>query len=287
MTARPWSVRALVAIALLAAGPPAAAQQCRDPCLQSARATYKQCNSSATGAFVEALDGCLERDHTCVNSCRWTRRECNGATGLAPALVACDAKQDVALDECSRRFPLAVLKRVRCIYRAQRDGARCHAAARRSFRDELKSCQQAFEQCAATCGGGAPPDGAGACKASAKAASRAVLADCKQVLQVNSAACFNKEASCVQDCGTARGTCNGPTQAVLAQALAVCATQVQAAVNACVVANPGGGSALDACVQAAQADGTACADDAAAAAAPGIAACVPPYVGCVRSCPKA
>lgn len=278
-------MRLLVTILLLGAVARGAAAQCSDPCLQTARADYRACNSSATGAFQEALDGCLERDHACVDACRWSRGECVGATGLGVAVASCDAEQDAATDACTRRFPHG-LRRLRCVYRAQIAGARCRRTARRTFRGDRRACDDAFDACAAGCGAGGPPDGADACRASARAAARAVLADCRQVLQVTSAACFDKEPTCVQDCGTARIACDAPTQDALAAALAACAGQVQSAVAACQAANPGGGAALDECVETAQAAGTACADDAVAAAAPGIAACVPPFVGCVRSCPK-
>ena len=78
-------MRLLLTIAIVTAAARGAGAQCTDPCLQQARADYRECNSSATGAFQESLDGCLERDHTCVDSCRWTRRECVGATDLSVA----------------------------------------------------------------------------------------------------------------------------------------------------------------------------------------------------------
>jgi hypothetical protein len=49
--------------------------------------------------------------------------------------------------------------------------------------------------------------------------------------------------------------------------------------------NPPDSSALDSCITAAQANAAVCRDAALNAAAPGLAACVQPYVACVRACP--
>jgi hypothetical protein len=105
--------------------------------------------------------------------------------------------------------------------------------------------------------------------------------------QVTASACLEKDATCVQDCADARVTCGAPTQSTLAAALAACAAQTSAAVAACGAANPGGGASLQQCITVAQANAPVCRDAALQAAAPGFAACVQPYVSCVRACPPA
>ena len=277
----------LMGAALVATLPVAAAAlDCNDPCLQAARSTFRQCTTSANAAFLDRLDGCLARDHTCVNACRWTRRTCRDATGLGTDLAACQAELDAAKARCRARFPLGSGRRERCIDEAQVAANRCRTHARRTHRRELRSCAADFEQCVDDCGTGAPPNGVDACRADARAAAKEVLADCRQVYIVSASACLDKDATCVQGCGDERLACAAPTQAALADALAACAAQAEAAVSACIAANPDGGTPLDDCVEGAQAVAAACADAALDAAAPGIAACVGPFVRCVRACPK-
>src|SRR5262249_1765482 len=90
-----------------------------------------------------------------------------------------------------------------------------------------------------------------------------------------------------QSCIDARATCTAPTQSALATAIAGCTSQLSAAAAACLAANPGGGPALDACIEAAQANATACRDAAIQDAAPGFAAGAGPYLVCVHGCPAA
>ena len=278
----------LAAAALVAALPVlAAARQCSDPCLQAASSDYRECASSAEGAFLDGLGACLERDHECVNACRWTRRECRDSTGLGEEYARCRRELDAAKGRCRDRFPIGSRKRARCIDKAQVEHSRCRRQARRSGRRELAECAAGFRQCASACGVGAPPEGVDACKVDAKAAAQADLAGCKQVFQVTASGCVSRDAACVQACGDQRLACTAPTQATLQQALAACTAEAEAAIAACVAANPGGGTALDSCVETAQANATTCVDLALDAAGPGIGACVQPYAACVAACPKA
>ncbi len=262
---------------------------CNDPCLAAARGTHRQCVSSATGAFQDAVDGCLERDHECVDACRSQRQDCRDGTGSGAALAACDEALETATQGCRDRFPLTPKesrhRRAKCIDKAQIANFRCSNEVHRRFRQALRACRQGFRQCTDACGPGGPPGGTAACRDQGKAARGSVLADCKLTFQVTSSGCINKDVTCVQDCGDARVTCEAPTRSILGAALTACTADEGVAVAACRVANSAGSAALDSCITAAQANAAVCRDAAADAAAPGLAACVQPYVACVRACP--
>ena len=275
---------AMVAGAATAAKPP---RQCSDPCIQAARSTAKQCASSANGVFLDALDGCFDRDHECIESCRAVQQGCRDATSVGADFARCDAELVAATADCRNRFPAGSLRLEGCIFRAQAANGRCRRGAKRSARRELRDCRRGFRGCAPGCGPGGPPGGAGSCTADAKSAVRALLVDCRQAYQVTVSACIDKDLACLQSCIDARATCTAPTQAALAAAIASCNSQLAAALAACRSANPGGGAALDSCVEAAQANATACRDAAIQGEAPGFAACAGPYLACVHACPSA
>ncbi len=286
-------MRRLLLIAMVAGGACAAGaatppeRPCSAPCFQAARSEFRTCLSDAQGVSRDTLDGCLERDHTCVDACREQRQDCRDGTGVGVELVACDLSLAAEKARCRNTFPPGSIRRERCISQAQVEHFRCRRTVRQSFRRALRECRDAFTQCAAACGPGAPPGGAGTCRADTKAALEEDLASCKLPFQVTASACFNRDVSCVQDCADARAACSAPTQATLVTALAACTAAQAAAVAACVAANPGGGSALEQCITTAQADAFDCREAALKAAAPGFAACAAPYVSCVRACPPA
>ena len=91
----------------------------------------------------------------------------------------------------------------------------------------------------------------------------------------------------METCRDARTTCNEPARSALASAVAACEAERRAAVAACETANPGGGSALDQCLETADTNAFLCRDAAGQTQAPAFAACVEQYVACVRACPAA
>jgi hypothetical protein len=192
---------------------------------------------------------------------------------------------------CEDTFPLAppasAHLRAKCIAKAQVADFRCVNQARRSFLQALRGCRQGFKQCIDSCGPGGPPGGAKVCRDQGKAAFGAVLADCKLTFQVTSSGCINKDVTCVQGCGDARVTCEAPTRSMLGAAITACTADQANSIAACLATNPAGSSALDSCITAAQANAAVCRDAALDAATPGLAACVEPYVACVRACPPA
>jgi hypothetical protein len=280
------ALAALVAATCALAQPAPSSRPCSDPCFRAASAEFRDCTSSARGAFMDAVDGCVEGARTCVDACRTRRQDCRDGTGAGAALATCALERDAAKDRCRARFPLGSRLREICLSKAEIAHFRCRSGVRRGFLRALQDCRQAFLQCAGACPPGSPPGGGDACRAEGKAARSAALATCKQAFQVTARACFDKDVTCVQGCADARDACGAPTQATLTAALGACVTQETAALAACRAANPGGGPALDDCVTAVQAGAATCRDAALAAAAPGFAACAAQYVGCVRGCPS-
>jgi hypothetical protein len=276
----------LGAVAVAATRPTVPSHECSDPCLQAARSTAKQCASSASGAFRDSLDGCIERDHECVEACRAVRQTCRDDTSLGVDYAQCDVELDVAQARCRNQYPPS-LRREGCLFRADVANGRCRRVAERHARRELRACRTDFRTCAHGCAPGMPPGGAGTCTAEAKSDVRSLLAGCRQAYQATVSACIDKDLTCLQSCIDARATCSAPTQAALDAAIASCNSQQAAAVAACQSANPGGGTAFDDCVEAAQANATTCRDAAIQAAAPGFAACGGQYVGCAKACPPA
>jgi ribosomal protein S14 len=276
---------ALAVVTSAATAPTVPTHQCSDPCLQDARSTAKECASSATGAFQDTLDGCLERDHECVDACRAVQQGCRDDTSVGVDYVACDLELTAAKVQCGNSFPSGSLRQNACLFRAQAANNRCRRVARRHARHELRQCRAAFRECAHGCGPGGPPGGSDSCTAEAKGAVQSLLNGCRKAYQATASACIDKDLTCTQTCIDARATCTAPTQATLDAAIASCNSQAAAAVAACQSANPGGGTAFDDCVEAAQANATTCRDAALQAAAPGLAACVGPYLACVHACP--
>jgi hypothetical protein len=278
----------LVAVVLFLGSDAAAAgttHQCSDPCLQAARGELRDCVSSASGAFGEALDGCLERDHECVDACRTGRQDCRDDTTLGRDLVACEVEQAAAKTTCRDSYPIGSRRRAICIDRAEVANFRCRRTAFRSVRHELRTCRSGFDQCAGACGPGAPTGGTGICRSQGKTDFKAVVAGCKQVHQATASACINKDVGCVQVCAEARDDCTAPTRAILDASIASCGAQQAADLTACATANPAGTAALQACIEAAGADAFTCRNAALTASEPGFAACAGQYVACLRACP--
>ncbi|MGH7896251.1 MAG: hypothetical protein ACREQL_16415 [Candidatus Binatia bacterium] len=270
-----------------ATAPAAMTRACSDPCLQAARGDFRACVSSASGVFLDEVDGCLERDHTCVDACREQRQGCRDSTGVGAGIATCAAEEAVAKQRCRDQFPIGSKRRARCIDQAQVDGNRCRRDVRRSLRSDLRACGDAFDQCASACGAGQPPGGSNSCRAQAKDAVKTELASCKQTFRVTASACIGKDDTCVQGCGDARETCSAPTRAALNAAIQACLAQAAAAIAACQATYPNGGSDFDQCVTTAQANAYTCRQAALDASGPGFAACGGVYLGCVRACPAA
>jgi hypothetical protein len=263
----------------------AAGRQCTDPCLQAARGELRDCTSSATGTFVDALDSCVAGDRHCIDACRSTRQDCRDGTSLGEDLVACRLELAAAQESCRRSFEIGSIRRTICLDRAQAASSRCHRRSALRFARTLRDCRSAFGECTGACGAGEPPGGTDTCRADGRAAFKGVIAGCRLAHRVTASACINRDVTCVQECDDARATCTAPIRATLDAALATCTAQQATALAACAGANPAGSAALSQCVETARATASTCRDAALNAAAPGLEACAGPYVVCVRACP--
>jgi hypothetical protein len=276
---------ALTLLVATSAARAATTRQCSDPCLSSARAERKECTTSASGVFLDTVTGCIERDHQCVNACRTERQDCRDATSLGSDLARCDLERDAATLQCRTSFPLQPRRLAICVGRARVAGFRCRRTAFSALRTELKDCRSTFSACADACGPGGPPEGADTCRAEGKAALRDALGECKVAYRATASACIGKDLGCVQQCGQSREGCRGMAKADLDDAIAACTATRNAAVAACEAANPGGGTSLQACTDAALAAAFDCREAALGASLPSFSTCTATYVSCLRACP--
>lgn len=286
-----WLGSAVLAIALTSSAATAATtadgRQCVDPCIQAARGAHEECTTSAVGTYRDTLDGCLERDATCVAACRYERQECRDATSLGSDLAVCEAELIAAKDRCHSEFRPGSIRHARCIDRARVEGFRCRRRARGTARRGLAACRNAFGSCTEACGPGGPLEGVQECTAEAKTGLDAARDACRTAFHTTTAGCLNRDITCVQECVAVLDGCAAAARAIVDDAFATCAAERNAGLAACRAANPDGGQALEDCETAVTADAFACREAALEAAAPSFEACGTSYEGCVLACPPA
>jgi hypothetical protein len=271
--------------AILATAPAAPSCTCSDPCLNASRSTRKSCVSSAMGAFQSDLDGCLERDRTCLDACRAERQDCRTASGLGAELAACDQALQSDKTECRMRFRPGSREWKRCTYRAETRAFRCTRDAPRKLRRALRECRRSFLLCTGPCAPGVPPDGVAVCRQDARDTREAAVDQCQSDFVLSASACIDRDATCVDGCNDTRATCNDPTQAAFQAAYAQCTSTRNAAVAACQAEFPDDQAALEQCIEDAQAAAFTCRDAALEAAQPGLAACTTAWAECIQACP--
>jgi len=260
---------------------------CSDPCLVAARAERADCRSSAHGVFLDAVSVCLQQDVVCVEACGTDRQDCRDATTLGRDLAACDARRDAAKAKCRIDHLLEPRRLVVCLKVAEIDAFRCKREATRALRDELRACRSTFRSCAGACGPGGPAGGTKECRADGKAAVVDAFDECRIAYRATASACINRDLACLQTCSDERETCDAPTRETLDAAIDVCVVARNDAVAACATANPGGGPALEACIQSAAATAFACREAAVNASLPGFTACTGTFAKCAHACPPA
>ena len=264
----------------------AAAYVCKDPCVEAARQSYRECRRDAAETLVVSRALCRGRDLACVQACIEGEVNCVAATGFPAALKTCLGDGAAAIQSCLAKFPIQPNKRKQCIDQAQLSTFQCRNDARTSRRQDLARCAVAYRQCATPCGPNDPPPGSRECLAQALQASNAAVATCNQVAAADKSACLAKDAACVQSCGDLRTACAQPLQTAIDAAIESCEATRRTAVATCVATTPPGPE-RDACIETADSTAFVCRDDAREAQAPGLAACTKAYVGCVRACPPA
>jgi hypothetical protein len=280
-------MRVLAQVILLLAPHLALARVCSDPCREAARVDYVECRQDATTAFALGRELCRDRDPACVQACTAREDDCNSATGIGVALEACLGQQTAATADCRSRFPAGSRKREHCIDNARIAGFQCRKRVRAQTAPARRRCRADFAVCANGCGPGEPPRGSRLCALEARRARSAARMECNRTANADKSACANKDAACAEGCREARTTCNAPARSALASAIAACDAERRAAAATCEATNPGGGSALDQCLETADTNAFLCRDAASKAQAPGFAACVEQYAACVRACPAA
>jgi len=247
----------------------------RNPCKREAKGEAKDCGAGCKETFQAAKDGCLDRDHACVEACRLTRVQCRLASGLDGLIDDCN-------DALEARRALCPAGDDDCIDGAQIDAFECRDAARDRKKPRLKECRRDFRTCAQeACGPASPAEPPAACIGAAIGAAKTCATNCKEGYQVAKDECRNLDHDCVELCRADRHTCRG---LILDPALAVCAAALQLGVDGCEALHPPPRDivakiAFLLCVDPFQVNAFICRDDAHEI--PGLVACQEAFRSCV------
>lgn len=270
---------AMAAVAALFVGVTSArAGECKD----AAKGEFRDCRTTCVESFQASKDGCLNRDHACVEACRGGRADCVDASGVEAALKDCDT----ALREARKHCPApGDPGRDACVDQAQVVAFQCRDSAREAAKAALKACKRSFRTCAYACGPATTSVNVKQCRVEAKTSYRTCNADCIEGFQVTKDACRSKSHSCVEGCRDARSSCDQPVRDQLDAAVTACKAARDAAVTTCKQLYADGTPERDQCIDNAQVVAFVCRDDAHEAAQPGFRACQQAFVQCVTACP--
>ncbi len=278
---------AITMVAALAILLGAGAARATDPCIGDAKGGYKECKADCKEDFQVTKDGCLNRDHACVEVCRANREQCRIDSGIDAALDVCDNALSAARQVCQNTTAAGSPERDACVDVAQVTAFQCRDSARDAAKATLKQCRRDFQSCATACPVGAGPvEDPKQCKRDGKAAYKTCGADCREDFQVQKDACRNLDHACVEQCRSDRETCKDPVRATLDAAIALCNEALAPHVQACKNAYPVGPD-RDACINPWQVIAFVCRDDAREAAKPGKQACRAAFQICLEGCPAA
>jgi hypothetical protein len=129
-------------------------------CRHAAKDTYNTCRAACTEDFQVAKDACLNRDHACVEDCRDVRHDCQQQVQdqLDPAIAACNATRDTALDNCHSLYGGAGQEQqlADCVMNARVDAFECRDQAHENARPGFETCRTNFRDCAQACPPPAP-----------------------------------------------------------------------------------------------------------------------------------
>jgi hypothetical protein len=252
-----------------------------------AKLAFRECRAQCKEDVQSARDGCINRDHVCVEGCRAGRSECIDALPLDEDLAACEATLRAAKQSCRLNNPEGTPERDRCIDQAQVVAFQCRDRARERARPALKACRAGFRACARACPPGAGPiENPAQCKRDAKAAYRACRATCLEEFQFQRDACRNRDHVCVEACRTGREVCRQPVVDQLTAAVTACNTTRNTDVQTCRETYPEGPD-RDQCINNVQLAAFMCRDQAREDAKPGFEACRQGFRSCVTVCPPA
>lgn len=292
MTYRTSKLVLLAAAAFVLATVPVANAGPR-PCIRAAKADAKDCGAGCKEAFQAAKDGCLNRDHDCVEACRADRWQCRLDTGFDAAIDGCNSLLDAARQACRDQGKTGDALD-QCVDLAQVKAFQCRDAARELARLPLKQCRKDFRACAQACPTPNPPTSvnpAEECLIAAKNAVIACLRDCVEDFQLGKDICLNRNHACVEDCRTSRHACVQPVRDQFDLDVAACnQTRTDGIMNDCNVQFPLPRDAAaqvswDLCVDGYQVRAFVCRDNAHEVARPGLQICRQLFRDCAQGCP--
>ena len=261
-----------------------------NPCIDDARQQFVECRSQCREDFQVAKDGCLNRDHDCMEVCRAKRDDCRQESGIDAAIARCNAQLYDAKQNCRANNPPDSSALDHCIDQAQVVAFQCRDDAREAAAPALRECRAEFRACARACPpppGGTPPVDPVQCRLDAKAALGQCRADCREQLQVQKDFCRNRDHACVEDCRAKRDGCRKPIEDRLNADIAACNTQLGGDKTQCENAYPNDPAGLDQCIDDAQVRAFICRDDARERARSGFADCRQQFQSCAEACPPA
>lgn len=276
------SVLVLASASLFASG---VARADVSSCVDASKTEARECRDLAREASQVAKDGCVQRDHACVEICRADREDCVETSQIAADLAICQDERAAAVEACRNTTPDGSAERDTCIDVAQLAAFVCRDGAREANRGELRTCRNGFRACARACGPAPVPGGARECRNEARLEFAAAREICQVEKRIAVDACRHLDHACVEQCRDDRDACREPIDATLEAAIDVCRSTRDEAVAVCRATTADDSPERDACVDAAQLANFQCRDTAREAARPSFAVCRAEFPLCVQACP--
>jgi hypothetical protein len=268
----------------------ASAAHAGNPCIGEAVEQYGECQDQCREDFQIAKDGCLNRDHECVEVCRAERETCREESGIDAALALCNQDLRAAKQRCRDNNPPESPALDLCIDQAQVVAFQCRDGAREEARPALTLCAKQFKVCAKACPPPDPPSEAVdpvECKRTAKTIYKECRATCREDFQFQKDVCLNRDHACVEQCRADRDTCRQPFEDDLESDLAACGATRQLRVDNCKSTYAEGTPERDQCIDNAQVAAFQCRDAAREKARPGFEGCRLQFRTCAQGCPPA
>ena len=259
-----------------------------NPCTGDARQQFVETQAQCREDLQVARDGCLNRDHECVEVCRANRSVCVDESGIEAALDACNETTRAAKATCREQNPPDSTGLDQCIDQAQVVGFQCRDAAREAARPALDACRVAFRGCARACPPPNPPSEVVdpvQCRRDARTAHKTCKTTAREEFQFQKDACKNRDHACVEQCRADRDACREPVEIQLEAGTDQCRAQRDGAVQNCRALYDDGSPEQDVCVDNAQVAAFQCRDEAREEARPGFEGCNAGFRSCAEACP--
>jgi hypothetical protein len=123
------------------------------------------------------------------------------------------------------------------------------------------------------------------CVAGAKTVKIECVNACVEEFQVDKDSCRNVNHEDAELCRATYDLCVDPYLDQLANCKVDCQSDLAIAKDNCRIALPGGGQALDSCIDQAQVEAFKCRDDCREAVHPTLTTCRLAFKACIRACP--